>query len=291
MTQQLLLGDLPELTPPAGQLLKWIGNKQRFAAGIVRAFPRDFGTYREPFVGSGAVLATLQPRRAVASDVLLPLVQLWQALQQDLDGLCQGYATRWNEAMTGDKLETYLEIRRRYNAQPNPHDFLFLSRTCYGGVIRFAKDGSMNTPCGVHRPIPPDKFARRAKEWHRRVRGVEFRHSDFEAMLDEARPGDLVYCDPPYGDSESTLYGAQAFTLARLYAAIDRCRSRGVHVALSIDGTKRSGGHVCPVEVPDGLFAREVQVVVGRSMLRRFQMAGQTLEGEVVADRLLCTWA
>ena len=54
------------------QLLKWIGNKQRFASEIISHFPSDFGTYFEPFVGSGGVLATLAPRRAVASDCFAP---------------------------------------------------------------------------------------------------------------------------------------------------------------------------------------------------------------------------
>jgi DNA adenine methylase len=43
------------------QLLKWIGNKQRFAAEIVSHFPSRIGTYFEPFLGSGAVLGTLSP--------------------------------------------------------------------------------------------------------------------------------------------------------------------------------------------------------------------------------------
>jgi DNA adenine methylase len=63
-----------------------------------------------------------------------------------------------------------------------------------------------------------------------------------------------------------------------------------VYVALSIDGTKRSGNRICRVPIPHGLFEREVLVNCGRSMLRRFQMEGQTLEGEVVADRLLLTY-
>ena len=42
--------------------------------------------------------------------------------------------------------------------------------------------------------------------------------------------------------------------------------------------------------MPDGLFLTDHEVVVGRSMLRRFQLGGQTLEHEVVADRLLLTW-
>ena len=43
-------------------------------------------------------------------------------------------------------------------------------------------------------------------------------------------------------------------------------------------------------QISDGLFEREVFVNCGPSMLRRFQMNGQTLEGEMVADRLLLTY-
>lgn len=281
---------------PPGQLLKWIGSKQRFATAIVAAFPPRFGTYREPFLGGGAVLGTLQPARAIASDVLAPLLGIWRALQADPDGLCQWYADRWlaadrGEAGQADKVANYLAIRQAYNAAANPADLLFLSRACYGGVIRFNKDGAMNTPCGAHQPIAPHVFAKRVAAWHPRVQGTRFEHADFEQMLDDARPGDLVYCDPPYADCGSTIYGAQAFSLARLMAAIDRCKSRGVYVALSIDGWKRSGSHDCGVDIPEGLFESEAVIDVGRSMLRRFQMQGQTLEAEVVADRLLRTWA
>lgn len=61
-------------------------------------------------------------------------------------------------------------------------------------------------------------------------------------------------------------------------------------VALSIDGTKKSGTHVCDLPIPDGLFEREAFVNCGRSMLRRFQMTGRSLETEGVADRLLLTF-
>lgn len=59
------------------QLLKWIGNKQRFAHEIIEFFPERFGTYLEPFLGSGAVLGTLAPKRAVGADILEPLVEIW----------------------------------------------------------------------------------------------------------------------------------------------------------------------------------------------------------------------
>ena len=94
----------------------------------------------------------------------------------------------------------------------------------------------------------------------------------------------------PYSDSQTILYGAQAFSLRRLFAMIADCKARGVFVALSIDGTKRTGRHVCDLRIPKDLFVRESLVNCGRSMLRRFQMAGETLENEVVHDRLLLTY-
>jgi DNA adenine methylase len=93
----------------------------------------------------------------------------------------------------------------------------------------------------------------------------------------------------PYSHSQAILYGAQRFSLDILFKSIEKAKSRGAFIALSIDGSKKSGDIDCPIEWPKGLFVREVAVNVGRSMLRRFQMGGQTLEAEVVKDRLLLT--
>ena len=65
------------------QLLEWIGNKQRFAHEIAAYFPADVKTYFEPFLGSGAVLAALQPRHALGSDAFGPLMEIWKTLAAD----------------------------------------------------------------------------------------------------------------------------------------------------------------------------------------------------------------
>lgn len=291
--QTLLFGEgqRTEVAPFKTGLLKWIGNKQRMAHEIVSYFPEKFGTYHEPFVGSGAVLATLQPRRAFASDTFAPLVEIWQTLHSDPAKLKRWYAERRARMMAGDKVEEYEKVKASYNRKPNGADFLFLCRSCYAGVVRFRQaDGYMSTPCGPHTPIPPESFAARVDEWHRRTKGAEFARLDYREAIKRAEPGDLVYCDPPYTHSQAILYGAQTFRLRDLLRIITECKERGVYVALSIDGTKRSGDKVCDLPIPEGLFEREILVDCGRSMLRRLQMGGQTLEGEVVADRLLLTY-
>ncbi len=280
-----------EVAPFKTQLLKWIGNKQRFAAEIVSFFPLEFDSYFEPFLGSGAVLGTLAPRRAFASDVFGPLIEIWQALHDDPQQLVNWYSKRWRQMQRGEKIGEYEQIKASYNANPNGADLLFLCRSCYGGVVRFRQsDGYMSTPCGIHQPISPDSFESRVQIWQRRTRGASFRLLDYAASMATAKRGDLVYCDPPYQETQKILYGAQGFDLRTLFESISDCKSRGVYVALSIDGTKRSGAQICNIPIPDQLFEREVLVNCGRSMLRRFQMGGQSLEGEVVADRLLLTY-
>ncbi len=276
--------------PARGQFLKWIGNKQRFAKEIVSNFPIEFGTYMEPFLGSGAVLANVSPHRGIASDTFGPLIDIWKALKSNPSLVKTWYQDRWQQYERGDSRTEYEHIKASYNASPNGPDLLFLCRACYGGVVRFRKaDGYMSTPIGIHKPIDPESFNKRADEWHTRIQGTNFYHQDYTKTISLANKGDIVYCDPPYSYSQAILYGAQEFSLPALIDSIVAAKKRGVFVALSIDGTKKSGDVLCNLPIMDGVFERELSIDCGRSMLKRFQMIGQTLEGEKVSDRLLLT--
>lgn len=275
---------------PKGQVLKWIGNKQRFSAGIISYFPKRYRTYFEPFFGSGAVLAALAPQRAEGSDIFSPLIGIWKNVHSNPDAVKRWYIERYNLIQKLGKKEAYAHVLSSYNESANPADLLFLSRACYGGVVRFRqRDGFMSTPCGPHTLMPPSKFDERIDDWHIRLSGTEFFERSFEEALDRAGNGDIVYCDPPYTHSQTILYGSQKFSLESMFSSIESAKRRGAFVAVSIDGSKKSGNHLCDVRIPTKLFAREEMVNVGRSMLRRFQMVGESLEAEMVKDRLLLT--
>lgn len=293
MTATLPLDSFGVDRPPfKSQLLKWIGNKQRLAPQILANFPSHWTTYHEPFLGSGGVLGTLAPERAYASDGLRPLMEIWQLLEDDPSQLVANYARYRDRIDEGESKESvYRSALESFNKNPNGADFIYLSRACYGGVVRFRRtDGAMSTPCGAHMPVSTSSFKKRVGEWTGRVRGTTFRTLDFREAFEEVKKGDVVYCDPPYTDSQSILYGAQSFKLHDLLETIDEAKTRGARVALSIDGTKKSGLKEVLHDFPPGLFASEVGVTVGRSMLRRFQLGGETLETEVVRDRLLLTY-
>ena len=217
---------------------------------------------------------------------------IWELVRDDPETLIAAYAHYRDRIEQGeDKRSVYAEALQAYNAHPNSKDFIFLSRACYGGVIRFRrKDGAMSTPCGAHMPISTASFRGRVMAWHAAVSDVDFRTSDFRPIFAEVTAGDLVYCDPPYVDSQKILYGAQSFCLADLIEQINEAKNRGAYVALSIDGSKRSGLHTILHDFPEGLFETEVDITVGRSMLKRFQRNGESLADEVVKDRLLLTY-
>ena len=62
----------PSSKPFKLQLLKWIGNKQKFAHEIISYFPSELPAYYEPFLGSGAVLGTLAPKLVPQITIVRP---------------------------------------------------------------------------------------------------------------------------------------------------------------------------------------------------------------------------
>jgi DNA adenine methylase len=107
----------------------------------------------------------------------------------------------------------YRAVRSRFNAAPNPLDFLFLNRAGFNGMIRFSKKGGWNIPFCKK----PDRFIGMLKtkivNQVSRVRNVitpkwEFSNSDFRDIIGKARPDDIIYCDPPYHGRHSDYFSS-----------------------------------------------------------------------------------
>lgn len=276
-------------------LLKWIGNKQRFAQTIVSYIPDDFGNYYEPFLGSAAVMAELLNSTknfngAYGSDLLPFLIDIFLLVKENPQEIKDYYSREITDYYLHPE-EKYLEIRDRFNTDFNALDFCLLSRTCYSGVIRFRKaDGYMSTPRGPHKPIAPDTFAKRVDMWHQLLKKASFKCEDYSKAMDRAKCNDVIYCDPPYTHSQSIIYGAQQFSVDDLFRKIEECKNRGVKVILSINGTRKSKREDISVTPPEGLFERKLSVNCGISMIDRLQHTGEEMIDMKVEDQLLLTW-
>lgn len=281
-------------------LLKWIGNKQRFAETIISYMPETFNNYYEPFLGSGAVLAELLHmdatrlfphfQHAYGSDILPFLIDIFEITKEKPDDLIRYYRSEITEYYENPESK-YREIQTRFNKNHNAYDFCLLSRTCYSGVIRFRKaDGYMSTPRGPHKPIQPETFEKRVGQWHELLQKATFSCQSFTEMMEYPQQGDIVYCDPPYTHSQSIIYGAQDFEIEALWKKIDECKNRGAKVILSINGMKNSQKTDISITPPEGLFERKLLVNCGTSMIDRLQNNGKEMKNKNVDDQLLLTW-
>ena len=245
-------------------LLKWIGNKQRFAETIISYMPESIDNYYEPFLGSGAVMAELlnadrtkiypHVKNVYGSDILPFLIELFDIVKNNPQSISEYYKKEINDYYSRPD-EKYIEIRDRFNKKHNPWDFCVLSRTCYSGIIRFRKkDGYMSTPRGPHKPICPEIFNDRVRLWNCLLVKANFINENYTVAMDKARSGDLIYCDPPYTHSQGIIYGAQSFDINMLFSKIQECKNRGVKVILSINGMRDDKSTDISITPPEGLF-------------------------------------
>lgn len=281
-------------------LLKWIGNKQRFADEIISYMPHSFRNYYEPFLGSGAVMAELlyadaaklfpHFEHAYGSDVLPFLIDIFNITKENPQSLIEFYRKEISEYYQSP-MQKYEEIKTRFNINNNPYDFVLLSRTCYSGVIRFRKnDGYMSTPRGPHKPINANTFEKRIRQWNQLLQKATITCESFTDAMNRPNEGDLVYCDPPYTHSQSIIYGAQEFDITVLWAKIAECKDRGAKVILSINGLRDSKKKNISAVPPEGLFERKLLVNCGTSMIDRLQNGGKEMKEKRVDDQLLLTW-
>ena len=75
--------------------------------------------------------------------------------------------------------------------------FIYLNRTGYNGLYRVNKQNVFNVPFGGYNN-PTICDAEHLRTCSQALQGVDLRHACFDDVMADAKPGDFVYCDPPY---------------------------------------------------------------------------------------------
>lgn len=193
------------MIPP---LIKWSGSKHSQALQILSYFPKTIATYHEPFAGGCNILIALLEKRwnithYIISDICQPLIDAYQQIQKDPLSVMKHYRMNWNE-LQSDKNHYYI-VRDRFNQTKNPLDFIFLTRTCTNGLIRFNQKGEFNSSFHITRDgIHPKRFDQIISRWHPLLKSVEFRCCDYRTI--HPNSDDFIYCDPPYDNSQNAMY-------------------------------------------------------------------------------------
>ncbi len=166
-------------------------------------------TYIEPFVGTGVVGFNIAPSKAIFSDTNMHLINFYNDLKnKNIDHkLIRDYLES-----EGDKLRKskdgsyYYDVRNRFNSSHNSLDFLFLTRSCFNGMMRFNQKGGFNVPfCKKPERYAPaliTKICNQSKVLENKIYNSDwiFRLSDFRQILNENKNKKNVfyYLDAPY---------------------------------------------------------------------------------------------
>jgi len=263
-------------------VIKWSGSKRSQASFIVDLLPKEYGSYYEPFIGSGAVLYAAKPPRAMAGDVCIPLIALWKTIQTEPEKLIEHYTTYWHK-LKNDGYLVFYEVRDRFNQDQNPYDLFFLSRTCVNGLIRFNGKGEFNNSLHhTRRGIEPAKIAEIIREWGAALSHVDFRTGDYRDTTSDAVSGDLIYLDPPYFNTKGRYYGRIDYTEFLDY--LDSLNRRNILFVLSYDGKRGDINYKTPL--PSSLYKRKFFVKSGNSPFRKVM----DKEAEMVEEALYLNW-
>ena len=237
-TAQMSKVNVASKSIPVIPFIKWPGGKRWLATEISQLY-KESGCkrYIEPFLGGGAVFFNIRPPKAILADLNNDLINTYRAVKRDSEQLAQ-IISKW--PVTKDQYlkrrswtpRTSLELAAR---------FLYLNRTCFGGMYRVNRRGQFNVPYGNGDRTPNCLWENNLLQNARRaLRSARILCCDFEKCLNLAGKSDFVYCDPTYTVAHNNngfrRYNESVFSWTdqeRLAKACQRARKRGAVVIVS----------------------------------------------------------
>lgn len=179
------------------KLVEWISSKVDNSS---------YERWVEPFMGTGVVAFNVLPKKALMCDSNPHIINFYNALKNKeiTGGIVKRHLTEEGQKLLETDGKYYYEVRARFNENGNPLDFLFLSRSCFNGMMRFNKKGGFNVPFCKK----PNRFAQAlVTKISNQVDNISqiiengdyiFVNQDFKETLKQLKPTDFVYSDPPY---------------------------------------------------------------------------------------------
>ena len=232
----------------AAPVVKWVGGKRQLLPQILPLIPKRMTAYCEPFLGGGAVLFALQPRRALVNDLNQDLITVYRVIKENADALIEHLSRHENTPEYFYRIRDLDRDREAYAALSDVEKasrLLYLNKTCYNGLFRVNASGAFNSPYGHYRrPNIVNEQTIRGVSRYFNSCDITFFSEDFAAVLDRVPRGGFVYLDPPYDPVSDTAsftgYNRGGFgreEQVRLKACCDALTARGVKFLLSNSAT------------------------------------------------------
>ncbi|MDR2384130.1 MAG: Dam family site-specific DNA-(adenine-N6)-methyltransferase [Tannerella sp.] len=242
-------------------VIKWSGSKRSVAKHLSAYLPEG-KRYFEPFLGGGALLPFRNIATGLAGDIIPELINLWNAIKITPELVAKEYRKRWIK-LQKEGYEIFYKIRDDFNRTRNEHDFLFLTRTCVNGLIRYNNKGEFNNSFHLTRPgINPENLKEVIFQWHLVIKGIDFYNCDYRDLTSQTMKGDFVFFDPPYGGTKGR-YTKEKIDLPEFFSELDRLNCRNVKWMLTFDG--QAGDRNYSYDLPKELYRHKIFMKTGHS--------------------------
>jgi DNA adenine methylase len=156
----------------------------------------------EPFVGGASVFLASDYPSYLLADANVDLIQLYRLVQQDVAAVIDAGQNLFTPTNMRD--EAFRNHRKGFNTTRDAlHKsalFLYLNKFGFNGLCRYNRRGELNVPYGKPAKLPRLPVSE-LEAFAARSANAEFRASDFVDVMKAASRGDVVYCDPPYLDT------------------------------------------------------------------------------------------
>ena len=222
-------------------ILKWVGGKRQLLSEIIPLIDESCDNYVEPFIGGGAVLFRLQPKKAIINDYNTELINVYRTVRDDLDGL----VALLKEHEKYNSSDYYYEVRAldrtpdfdKMSNSEKAARIIYLNKTCYNGLYRVNSLGQFNSPYGKYKnPNIVNEVVLRAISKYLNRNEISIRSGDYKDVLNDIEKNSFVYLDPPYipisSSSSFTGYTEGGFGYDKqveLKEECDKLNSKGVH--------------------------------------------------------------
>ncbi|RSJ58786.1 Modification methylase DpnIIA [Streptococcus gordonii] len=221
-------------------VLKWVGGKRQLISDIEPLIPKKISTYVEPFVGGGAILFHLQPKKAIINDFNKELMNVYQVIKDNPNELIK-VLKEHKELNSEDYFYEIRSLDRRddfenLSSVQKAGRIIYLNKTCYNGLFRVNRAGFFNTPYGKYKnPSIVNEVTIKAISNYFNSANIKFLTGDYKEALKSLRRGAFVYFDPPYmpisSSSSFTGYTEHGFDYEKQVELRDEClklHDRGV---------------------------------------------------------------
>ena len=181
--------------------VKWAGGKRQIIDKLLKYAPDNFNTYYEPFVGGGALLFELQPKKAVINDYNSELMNVFECIKDEekFSNLCN----ELNHHEANHSEEYYYKIRdidrnkSKYNKMADYKKAartIYLNKACFNGLYRVNSKNEFNVPFGKKNKVNTyDGPNLGIIHCLLNFFDIQLMSGDFEDAVKTAKKGDFVY--------------------------------------------------------------------------------------------------